>query len=118
MTTLSLMVFFVNLVLFSLFTVMALVKYRSHRDRWASLLQNPVASLYTGCFPMGATTLINVAVDVIHEEYRFSGPAFLYFIWAFWWLDVVIAFVCCWVGVHVMFVRSFLTWVQNRTIWF
>lgn len=117
MTILSLMVFFVNLVLFFSFTAMALVKYTSHRDRWASLLQNPVASLYTGCFPMGATTLINVAVDVIHEEYRFGGPAFLYFIWAFWWLDIVIAFVCCWIGVHVMATRQTHSLSSMTAMW-
>ena len=100
----SLIFFFLNLFLFfSFFTILCL-KYIYYPDRWSSLLRNPTASLYAGCFPMGAATLINVAVEVINERFNYGGKPFLYFIWAIWWLDVFIAFVCCWVGVHTMYV--------------
>lgn len=58
---------------------------------------------------MGATTLINVAVEVIHARYHVGGKGFLYFLWAMWWLDVVISFICCWVGLHFMYVLFYLS---------
>ncbi|KAF8973295.1 voltage-dependent anion channel [Flammula alnicola] len=103
MIVLSLIIFFLNLFLFTLFSVLVIAKYMCYPDRWKVLVRNPVTSLYAGCFPMGATTLINVAVLVIHQKYHVGGKGFLYFLWAIWWIDIVIAFFCCWVGVHVMF---------------
>jgi tellurite resistance protein TehA-like permease len=82
--------------------VLVAAKYIYYPDRWAALVQNPVTSLYAGTFPMGATTLINVAVLIIHTKYGIGGKGLLYFIWVMWWLDVVIACLCTWVGVHIM----------------
>ena len=58
---------------------------------------------------MGAATLINIAVIVINGQLNFGGKLFLYFIWAIWWLDVLISFVCCWVGVRTMYVSGRVT---------
>jgi tellurite resistance protein TehA-like permease len=104
MIVFCLIFFFLNLFLFCLFFIILGLKYICYPERWSSLLRNPTASLYAGCFPMGATTLINVAVEVINERFKYGGKPFLYFIWAIWWLDVFISFVCCWVGVHAMYV--------------
>ena len=68
------------------------------------MLRNPAASVYAGCFPMSAATLINVAVTFINGQLNYGGKLLLYFIWAMWWLDVFISFACCWVGVHFMYV--------------
>jgi tellurite resistance protein TehA-like permease len=106
MIVLSLIFFFLNLFLFCSFFIILGLKYICYPDRWSSLLRNPMASLYAGCFPMGATTLINVAVTVINGQLNYGGKSFLYFIWAMWWLDVFISFACCWVGVHSMYVYS------------
>ncbi|CAA7263168.1 unnamed protein product [Cyclocybe aegerita] len=100
--TLSLVFFFFNLLLFVTFSALVIAKYVCYPDRWKSLLRNPITSLYTGCFPMGATTLISVAAQVIHDRYQFGGRSFVYFIWAVWWVDVIVSFMCCWIGVHVM----------------
>lgn len=105
MLALGLAFFFLNLVLFIVFLVLMTAKYICYPDRWSHLFKNPVVSLYAGTFPMGATTLINVAVSVIHEKYRIGGRSFLYFLWAVWWVDVVVAGLCAWVGVHVMYVN-------------
>ena len=58
---------------------------------------------------MGAATLINIAVIVINGQLNYGGKLFLYFIWAIWWLDVLISFVCCWVGVRTMYVSGRVT---------
>jgi len=52
---------------------------------------------------MGATTLINVAVKLFHDHEKLGGRGFLIFLWAMWWIDVGISFICCWIGLHVMY---------------
>ncbi|GLB37103.1 putative voltage-dependent anion channel [Lyophyllum shimeji] len=102
MRCLSLAFFFLNLLLFMLFTTLTIMRYASYPHTWTTMLHDPVSSLYTGCFPMGVTTLINVMVDVIHADFQFGGSQFLYFIWAVWWADVAISILCCWGMVHIM----------------
>ncbi|KAF4620543.1 hypothetical protein D9613_000669 [Agrocybe pediades] len=102
MLVFSLIIFFLNLALFILSFVLLAAKYIRYRGKWIALWNNPATSVYVGCFPMGGTTLINVATQVIHSEYNIGGKGFLYFLWAMWWLDICISFLCCWVGLHYM----------------
>ena len=104
MIVLSLIFFFLGLFLYCSFTIILGLKYIYYPDRWSSLLRNPTAIMYAGCIPMGAATLINIAVVVINGQLNYGGKPFLYFLWAMWWLDVFISFLCCWVGVHTMYV--------------
>lgn len=106
MIVLSLIFFFLNIFLFCSFFILLGLKYICHPGSWPSLLRNPTDSLYAGCFPVGAATIINIAVNVIHGRLNYGGKSFLYFIWAIWWLDVFVSFVCCWVGVHAMYVSG------------
>ena len=55
---------------------------------------------------MGATTLISIAVDIINGRLNYGGKSFLYFILAIWWLNVFVSFVCCWVGIHTMYISG------------
>lgn len=71
-------------------------------DVWAIMIQHPVQSLYLGCWPMGLTTILNIAVGLIYKEYGIGGTGFLYAIWGIWWMDVAVSVFCCWVTVHVM----------------
>ena len=106
MIVLSLVFFFLGLFLYCTFVIILGLKFIYYPERWASLLQNPTAIMYAGCIPMGAATLINVSVIVINGQLNYGGKSFLYFIWAIWWLDVFISFVCCWLGVHTMYVSG------------
>ena len=106
MTVLSLIFFFLGLFLYCSFTIILGLKYVCYPDRWSSLWRSTTASMYAGCFPMGAATLINIAVVVINGQLNYGGKLFLYSIWVVWWLDVLISFVCCWVGVHNMYGSS------------
>jgi Voltage-dependent anion channel len=106
MIVLSLIFFFLGLFLFCSFVIILGLKYIYYPDRWSSMLRNPTAIMYAGCLPMGAATLINVCVVVINGQLNFGGKSFLYFIWAIWWIDVLISFLSCWVGVHTMYVSG------------
>lgn len=69
---------------------------------WHAILHHPVQSLYLGCFPMGAATLITVGITVVSQYWGFGGTAFVYVLWAFWWLDAILSFLCCFGLVYVM----------------
>ena len=97
-----------NLALFSVFFAISAAKYFLYPDRWTALVSNPVTSLFLGTFPMGATTILNAAVEVINVHFEFGGKPFLYFIWALWWVVVIISASCFWIGVHAMYVSNLL----------
>jgi len=80
----SLAFFLLNLILFILFSAVTFARYLLFPDVWSIMLQHPVQSLYVGTFPMGAATLISVAVSVVNGEFGFGGVSFLYFCWAAW----------------------------------
>ena len=37
---------------------------------------------------MAATTLINVTINLVHNGYHYGDKAFIYGIWAVWWVNV------------------------------
>lgn len=98
----TLAVFLLNVCLFILFSAMSLARYLLFPGVWQLMIRHPVQSLYISTMPMGATTLLNVAVNLVNEDYSIGGQPFLYTIWALWWLDVAISVVCCWGMVHYM----------------
>lgn len=102
MKILSLLFFFLNLGLFIIFAAVTTARYVLFPDLWSIMLQHPVQSLYLGCAPMGVATIISVAASLIHEGYGFGGKSFIYFVWAVWWLDVVVSALCCWQLMHIM----------------
>lgn len=95
--------FYLDLFTLACFLVLTITKYTIYPGAWRSLLKNPSTSLFTSCFPMGGSTLISVAVKLFHDHDKFGGRGFLIFLWAVWWIDVGISFICCWIGVHVMY---------------
>ena len=102
MLVLCLIFFFLNIFIFCLFTVLLTAKYSVYPRRLFAMLNHPVTSLYLGCFPMGATTIINAAVQVVNLHYSFGGKPLLYILWAMWWINVVLSLLFASVGVHVM----------------
>lgn len=50
---------------------------------------------------MALATLINGAAFIYHDS-GFGGPPFLYFIWAFWWLDLVLSFLSAFGMIYFM----------------
>ncbi|KAG0704523.1 voltage-dependent anion channel-domain-containing protein [Suillus ampliporus] len=94
--------FFFNLVLFLLFSIITAARYILFPGIWSHMIQHPVQSLYIGTFPMGATTLINIASADVFQTYGFGGKPFIYTVWACWWINVVISLACCFGMMHVM----------------
>ncbi|KAI0745701.1 voltage-dependent anion channel [Earliella scabrosa] len=109
--------FFLNLALFIIFNALSIARYTIFPDIWSIMLHHPTQSLFLGTYPMGATTLINIAVSLIYEQYGFGGKAFLYTIWAIWWLDVFISILCAFALVHVMKTRQDHALQRMTAIW-
>ena len=58
----TLIIFFLNLVLFVLISVATALRYALFPDVWSKMLRHPAQSLFVGAVPMGITTLINIAL--------------------------------------------------------
>ncbi|KAI0341913.1 hypothetical protein BDW22DRAFT_1357999 [Trametopsis cervina] len=110
-------IFFLNLVLFIIFNILTIARYVIFPDIWSIMIRHPVQSLYLGCYPMGGSTLINIGVSLIYQQYGFGGKPFLYFLWAMWWLEVGLSFLCVFPLVHIMKTRQDHTLSRMTAIW-
>ncbi|KAF9227493.1 hypothetical protein BS17DRAFT_775605 [Gyrodon lividus] len=117
MKTFTLVFFFLNLVLFVLFTAVSAARYILFPGIWNRMLRHPVQSLYLGTFPMGATPLLTVAIADIYNTYNFRGRLFVYTVWALWWLDVAISLLCCWGIMHIMKTRQEHSLESMTLVW-
>ena len=79
-----------------------MLRYIMFPEIWPALIHHPTQSLFLGTYPMGAATLINVAVGVIYSEDGFGGRPFLYTLWAFWWVNVALSAMSAYGVVHIM----------------
>jgi tellurite resistance protein TehA-like permease len=109
--------FFLNLVLFLLFSAITVARYIFFPGIWSHMIRHPVQSLYIGTFPMGATTLINIASSDIFQTYGFGGKPFIYTVWACWWINVAISMTCCFGMMHVMITLQQHSLKSMTTVW-
>ncbi|KIJ39924.1 hypothetical protein M422DRAFT_60665 [Sphaerobolus stellatus SS14] len=109
--------FFLNFVLFCVFLALSLYCLVIYPKAWLILLQHPVYSLYLGCVPMGMATLINVALVSAHQYWGFGGMGFVYTLWAFWWLDGIISFLCTYGLIFLMATRHKQTMSTFTPLW-
>ncbi|KAI0769776.1 voltage-dependent anion channel [Trametes elegans] len=117
MEVFALIFFFLNLLLFIVFNALTIARYTIFPDIWTSMIHHPTQSLFVGTYPMGATTIINVAVNLIYEKYNFGGKPFLYVMWGFWWADVVLSILCTFEIVHIMKTRHDHALNRMTAIW-
>lgn len=58
----TLTIFFLNIIIFVLFTGAAIARYTMFPDIWVKMIHHPTQSLFIGSLPMGTMTLINIAL--------------------------------------------------------
>ncbi|KAF8524128.1 voltage-dependent anion channel, partial [Hysterangium stoloniferum] len=102
MNAVALAFFLLNLLLFILFLGLTIARCIMFPHLWGLMLRHPVQSLYFGCFPMGAVTLVTAGLTVVNQYWAFGGTRFLYILWGFWWLDAAISFLCCFGVLYIM----------------
>lgn len=60
----SVVLFTSNVILFSAFLVVSVLRYTVYPEIWSAMIRHPVQSLFVGTFPMGLATIINMIVFV------------------------------------------------------
>lgn len=117
MEVFSTIFFFLNLFLFVLFNILFIARLIMWHDILPLMLYHPVHNLYFGSYPMGLATLIIVATSVLNTEWGWGGKPFLWFIWAVWWYDVAMGFICGFVLIHLMITRQHHTLSAANSLW-
>ncbi|KAI0332354.1 C4-dicarboxylate transporter/malic acid transport protein [Cubamyces sp. BRFM 1775] len=97
--------FFLNLALFVVFNALTLARYIMFPDIWSMMIHHPIQSLFVGTYPMGLSTLLNIAVGFLYQRKGFGGRGFLYTMWGLWWFDVFLSIACAFELVHIMKTR-------------
>jgi tellurite resistance protein TehA-like permease len=92
LNVLSIVFFILNVVLFTLISVITVLRYTLYPATWTLMLQHPVQSLFLGTLPMAFATIINMFVAVCVPSW---GGASVKIAWAMWWIDAVISVACC-----------------------
>ncbi|CRK17724.1 hypothetical protein BN1708_003005 [Verticillium longisporum] len=83
--------FILNIGLFSVFTIMTVVRYALYPAIWTAMMVHPAQSLFLGCFPMGFATIINMMIFICSHW----GDWLVYLAWGFWWFDALISVTTC-----------------------
>ncbi|KAH9931135.1 voltage-dependent anion channel [Epithele typhae] len=101
----SLIVFLLNLILFVFVCTCTVLRYIMFPEVWGMMIKHPHQSLFIGCFPMGAATLINSALN-LNQDWGFGGRYLLWTLWGFWWLDSLVSAMCAFGMLYVMITRQ------------
>lgn len=87
----SIGIFCLNVLIFSTFLVISILRYTMFRGLFQFMIRHPVQSLFTGTFPMGLATIVNMVVFVCVPVWPWATTL----AWTLWWIDVVIAVSTC-----------------------
>ncbi|KAJ9655631.1 Plasma membrane sulfite pump involved in sulfite metabolism [Neophaeococcomyces mojaviensis] len=85
---LSIIIFCLNVLLFSTFLTISILRYIMFPGIFTTMLKHPVQSLFLGTFPMGLATLINMIVFVCVPAW---GHGAVTLAWTLWWINVVLS---------------------------
>ncbi|ORY81405.1 voltage-dependent anion channel, partial [Protomyces lactucae-debilis] len=110
----GLVFFFLNVVLFTLFTLATIIRYIMFPNIPQIILHHPSESLYVGAIPMAFATLINMAVYAGHQ----LGQGVITLALVGWWIDAVISLTTCFLVTYFMISRHEHTDMKDASsIW-
>lgn len=115
----ALVIFLLNLVLFVFVCTCTVLRYIWYPEVWSMMIAHPAQSLFMGCFPMGAATLINAALNV-HNDWHSGGTGtsgFLWALWGFWWLDSICSYIIAFGMIYAMMVRQDQAISKMTAVW-
>ncbi|KAH9839411.1 voltage-dependent anion channel-domain-containing protein [Rhodofomes roseus] len=108
--------FILNIAIFVFACVCSLLRYVMYPEIFWLMLSHTSQSLYIGCFPMGAATLINSAL-ALNQNWGFGGKGFLYFLWGCWWLDSAFSYLVAFGMLYTMTVRHEHSLSNMAAVW-
>ncbi|KAJ9606465.1 Plasma membrane sulfite pump involved in sulfite metabolism [Cladophialophora chaetospira] len=88
----SVAIFCLNILLFITFLAISILRYTMFRGLFRFMISHPVQSLFTGTFPMGLATIVNMVVFVCVPAWGYRATVLA---WTLWWIDVAIAVSTC-----------------------
>lgn len=88
----SVIIFCLNTLLFVLFLAISGMRYTMFKGLFRCMINHPVQSLFTGTFPMGLATLVNMVTFVCIPAWGYWA---IILAWTLWWLDAVVAMSTC-----------------------
>ncbi|EXK42951.1 hypothetical protein FOXG_01481 [Fusarium oxysporum f. sp. lycopersici 4287] len=110
----SCIIFCLNIVLFTLFSCISIVRYTYFKGIWYSTLRHPAQAVFLGTIPVGFATIINMIVFVCVPAW---GDWAANFAWALWWIDVVMATACSLYIPHCIMRTEGITLDQVNPSW-
>lgn len=105
-----------NLMLFVFVCGCTIARYLMFPELWKLMLDHPTQSLFIGCFPMGAATLINGAL-ALNQAWGWGGNGLMWTLWGFWWLDSVVSYVVAFGMLYIMVVRQDHSLSKMTAVW-
>lgn len=105
-----------NLILFVFVCGCTIARYVMFPEVWELMLSHPVQSLFIGCFPMGAATLINGAL-ALNQAWGWGGDSLMYTLWGFWLLDSMVSFAIAFSMLYIMIVRHDQCLTKMTAVW-
>ncbi|PSS37815.1 hypothetical protein PHLCEN_2v283 [Hermanssonia centrifuga] len=112
----ALIFFLLNLVLFVFVCTCTVLRYIWFPEVWYLMLSHPAQSLFIGCFPMGAATLINAGLNV-NQDWATGHNGFLWALWGFWWLDALVSYMIAFGMIYTMMVRQDHALSKMTAVW-
>ena len=86
--TIGTVLYFCNIILFLLFTVVSIMRCIMFPWVLWRLLRHPVQSLFLGTIPMALATIVNATIIIVVPRY---GDWAVQLSWALWWLDLLLS---------------------------
>ncbi|KAJ9602017.1 Plasma membrane sulfite pump involved in sulfite metabolism [Cladophialophora chaetospira] len=110
----SVVILCLNVTLFTIFLAISILRYTYFRGLFQFMIGHPVQSLFTGTFPMGLATIVNMAVFVCVPAW---GPWATTLAWTLWWIDAVIAVMTCFYLPFVVMYKHDSELSQMTAVW-
>jgi tellurite resistance protein TehA-like permease len=100
----SIVVFVLDIALFTLFVSISAARYICYPEIWQAMIRHSTESLFLGTWPMGLDIIIEMIINVCVPAW---GPWAATLAWTLWWIEVVISIAICFYLPFIMYVPSY-----------
>lgn len=101
----SVAIFALDVLLFTLFFSISAVRYICYPDIWPAMIKHPTEPLFLGTCPMGLGIIIEMIINVCVPAW---GPWAATLAWTLWWIEVVASIAICLYLPFIMYVPAYI----------
>ena len=88
----AVVIFVLNVALFTLFLTVSIVRYVLWPAKFKQMIEHPAHSMLLGTFPMGFATIVNLVAYICVPAW---GEWAATLAWVLWWIDAVVSIIIC-----------------------